>query len=171
MLRTAGLIALFLGLLTGMVAADPARPLAGLSIGHATAPISDDDAFSGRLISGYAGARLSSSTALALRVHHTSDSVSDPFDQVDDRYDRYLHALPTLRLGATAWIELGAGFTYRWREYGSGERDDGMIPAFHLAVGVAPGAADWVVRPELSIGVLSSVGAFASVGLRFQLVE
>jgi len=168
-LGRAGLTAVWLVTSLGTAVADDACPRfsAGAAAGYVSFPFSDDDTFSGPLVSAYAGGRPQCGFMVALRIDHTADTVADPFDSARDRDDRYLVALPSLRLGSRFWFELGVGAAYRWRHYHDGSDDDGVRFAFDLSTGATLAPRDWIVRPELSIGLLSGTGLFVTVGASY----
>ncbi len=151
----------------GTAAAAPVRPSVGLSVGHVMAPVGDDDTFSSTLVTGFAGARLRSWLTVSLRLHHAADEVRDPFEESLDYHDRYVLFLPSVRLGGVAWVELGIGGAYRWRHRADGTDDDKTLPAFDLALGVTPGPSTWTLKPEFTIGAVSSMGVFATFGLKY----
>jgi hypothetical protein len=140
--------------------------LVGLGVGSAEYVVFEDPGYSGMLLSGFAGLRISAHGHLVFRVSHYGGTQEDPFESFT--YDHsHWRVVPAIRLGSRyAWAELGVGVGRDTKT-----RSDLMIsedattPTASALFGFSPAPRAWPVRPHVETGFSLGPGLTASIGL------
>lgn len=146
-------------------AAADVRPTGGIAVGVLSQP-SDDDSFSGLLVTGHGGVALDAVWSVVLRVGRSHDSYVDPFDPIT--YDDTVgYVVPSVRAHAgPLWVETGLGWRGRWRTVtGHASTTDHRL-AWWLGLGLQIGPRDHAGL-ELGVGLVSSAGLLATAGVHY----